>query len=222
MEKTLKSDIIAFLGKGNCCKFKFIGHHRGNVFELEYNGKKNDDCGDIYDKLVDWFDYSDFTEYLAERGGFYNCEGSICVDDKEEINIKVSFLGPNEDFEKPVYLYLDESYLINNLGLNFSELGINNFEKEYVSIKFHIEKGAFISKISLIYEQKKPIKIKLNAEQQSILKKYVLDFVMKNAPTLEIDLECDEIIDAECYDNEVTYKVTTSLITIKWNDVYPE
>jgi hypothetical protein len=222
MGKTLKSEIIAFLGKESCCKFKLIGHHRGNVFELEYNGKKNEDCGDIYDKLDYWFTDSVFCEYLAERGCFYNCEGFICVDDKEEINIKVSFLGPNEDFVEPVYLYLDESFLINNLGLNLSELGINNFDNKYLSINFLIEKGAFISKISLVYEQKKPIKIKLNAEQQSILKKYVLDFVMKNAPTLLINFECDEIIDAECYDNEVTYKVSTSLINIKWSDVYPE
>jgi hypothetical protein len=222
MEKKLKSEIVAFLGKKGCCKYKLTLHHKGHDFELEYNGKENEDCGDIYNTLEEWIGYGDFFEYLLSHGNLYNFEGYIYVDDKEDLKLSVSFNGTYEDYEEPVYINLDNSFFANDLGLNLSEIGIDDFDEEYVSLIFSIENGIFIGDISLSYEQDETIDIDLNNEQKSILKKHVLDYVIINAPCLIVEFICDQIINAECYGNEIEYQVATNYINLNWNDIYPK
>jgi hypothetical protein len=222
MENKLKSAIIAFLDKKGCCKFTLTLHHKGHAFELEYDGKQNEDCGDTYNTLEEWIGYGDFFEYLLDHGNLYNFEGIICINDKEDLKISVAFFGTYEDYEEPVYVNLDKSFLINDLGLNLSEIDIDKFDEEYVSLIFSIEKGIFISDISLSYEHDETININLNNQQQSILKKYILDYVMNNAPSLDVDFDCNQIIDAECDGNQIIYRVATSYINLNWNDIYPK
>lgn len=218
----LKSEIIAFLDKGGCCKYKLTLHHKGHAFKLDYNGKENEACGDIYNTLEEWIGYGDFFEYLLDHGNLYHFEGLICIEDKQDLKISAAFFGTYEDYLEPVYVNLDEAFFIANLGLNLNEIGIDNFDKEHLSIIFSIEKGIFIGDISLCYEQGETININLNKQQQSILKKYLLDYAMNNAPLLEVDFDCNQIIDAQCYENQIIYQVSTSHINFNWNDIYPE
>ena len=218
----LKSEIISFLDKKGCCKFTLTLHHKGHAFELEYDGKENEDCGDIYESLEEWIGYGDLFDYLLDHGNLYNFEGTICVDenDKENLKIGVGFFGTGDDYEEPVYVYLDKDFFINDLGLNLSEIGVDNFDEEYVSLIFSIEGGIFIGDISISYEQDETININLNKEQQSSLKKYLLDYTINNAPSLDVDFDCNQIIDAECDGNQILYNVSTSCININWYDIY--
>jgi hypothetical protein len=222
MGNKLKSEIIAFLDKKCCCKFTLILHHKGHAFELEYNGKKNEDCGDMYNTLDEWIGGGDFFEYLLDHGNIYNFEGFICVNDKEDLEISVAFFGTYQDYEEPVYVYLYDSFLINNLGLNLTELGFDNFKEEYLTLNFSIEKGIFIGDILLRYEQDETIDINLNNQQQSILKKYILDYVINKAPCLFVDFHCNQIIDADCDGNKIDFHVATSYINLNWYDIYPK
>ena len=72
------------------------------------------------------------------------------------------------------------------------------------------------------YGQDETININLNKQQQSILKKYILNYAINNAPCLDVDFDCNQIIDAECYGNQIIYRVATSSINLNWYDIYPK
>jgi hypothetical protein len=222
MKNELKSEILAFLDKGGCCKFSLTLYHKGQEFGLEYQGDENEKCGDIFNKLEEWISDGDFFNYLLDHGSVYNFEGLICTDDsdKENLKISVAFGGTYEDYEESVFIYLNEEFFINELGLNLEEIGIDNFDEEYLSLIFVIEKGILKGKVSLIYTEYETININLNKKQQSILNKYILEFAVNNAPFIGVDFECLQIIDAECEENEIIYNVSTSYIKLNWNDIY--
>jgi hypothetical protein len=92
-----------------------------------------------------------------------------------------------------------------------------------MNLFFSIEKGNFKDELVLYYyliNQK--IVFNLNNKQQSILKAHLLDFVINNAPIIDIDFDCDQIINAECEESTVNYNISTSYIYLNWNEIYPE
>jgi hypothetical protein len=224
MSQKLKTEIIKFLEPNKKCHFRLEIQHKGHEFELECAGKINEKCGKIYSTLNEWIGYGDFFDYLLNHGNIYHLEGSIFLNenDNSSLIIQVAFLGTSEDYEEPVFIELPENFFIEKLRIDLKELGIKNYKEEDLALTFSIKDSTFSSLVVLKYQNRKPIYIQLDHSQQTLLQNYLLEFTLKNAPILDVDFNCNQIIDAECDGNQIEYSVRTSEVKINWNDLYDE
>jgi hypothetical protein len=227
MQNDVKTKLAFLLREKRCCKFEVHFMFKGGTsLELEYDGKKNQECGELYDTLDDWL--VDFSHnFLIEHCfRFTYFEGSICLENNngtENLKIGVAIHVTCEDWAEDFTIDFDEDFYTKELALNLNEIGINQFDKKCMNLFFSIEKGNFKDELVLHYylvDQEKVIN--LNNKQQFILKAHLLDFVINNAPIIDIDFDCDQIINAECYCSTISYNISTSYIYLNWNEIYPE
>ena len=224
MSQNLKTEIIKFLEPNKKCHFRLEIHHKGHEFELECAGKKNGKCGEIYNTLNEWIGYGDFFDYLINHGNIYHFEGFISLNENDNSNpiIQVAFLGTSEDYEEPIFVELPEKFFTEQLKIDLKELGIKNYKEEDLDLTFSITDSTFSSQVVLKYQHHKPIYIQLDHSQQNRLQNYLLEFTLKNAPILDVDFNCKQIIDAECDGNQIEYSVRTSEVNLNWDDLYDE
>jgi hypothetical protein len=226
MQNDVETKLAFLLREKRCCKFEVQFMLKGElILELEYDGKKNQECSELFSTLNDWF--YDFSDFLVEHCFLFTYfEGSICLENNngtENLKIGVAIHETCEDWEEDFTIDFDEEFYTKELALNLNEIGINQFDKICMNLLFSIENGNFKGEFSLFYYLiDQEIVINLNNKQQSILKAHLLDFVINNAPIIDIDFDCDQIINAECYDRTISYNISTSYIYLNWNDIYPE
>jgi len=226
MQNDVKTKLAFLLREKRCCKFEVDFMPKGGIsLELECDGNINEECGELFNSLKEWF--YDFNDFLVEHCFFFTYfEGSICLENYngiDNLKIGVAIHETCEDWVEDFTIDFDEDFYTKQLELNLNEIGINQFDKNCMNLFFSIEKGNFKDELVLYYyliNQK--IVFNLNNKQQSILKAHLLDFVINNAPIIDIDFDCDQIINAECEESTVNYNISTSYIYLNWNEIYPE
>lgn len=222
MEIELKQEISKILNEYKRIDFRVIHHHKGPYIDIEFGVKKNNECGEIYEKLAWWLGYGDFCEFLVSSDTFYDFFGWIEFEN-EEIVLNVIFNGPYEGEFETIQFEFESNFLESELLISSFIESIPDFKNDCVSVCFDMEKGGeFETKYFCYYDGSTDVEIELNQSQINILKKYIIEVINGRIPTLLIGFPCEQIWSVDCYENVLKFEIKTSPIKLKLNDIISE
>jgi hypothetical protein len=222
MDLELKKIILSFLTENRSIAFKVVFHHKGTTVDISIGDLENEQCGEIYSLLEEWFSEGKFLDSLMEKYDItYDFEGYFTLDEGE-IVLNISFFGPLDDECDDLYISFDEDFIADELNIDLDEYSslIPDFDFEMISVSFTFETGGSIENLEFYYSDTHPVEIPLNEIQLSKLKEFITDYMDENLPTLSIDIPCNQLYDVECTDNQINVRVYTSFIKMRWDDIY--
>jgi hypothetical protein len=212
LEETLKE-----FGK---IKFDLTYVNKGCIVELEIGDKKNEECGSIYDELSEWLSYGEFLDYLIEHGVHHNFYGEFFIDNGE-ITINVILRGScyEYDYSDRQQIYFEEEFITNELNLKLSEIGMDIYDEENLTIQFCKLKGTPITRIELSYHTDHWYEIELNQIQLKVLIDFLEKEIIQAIPSFDIDFDCEITWELECEDKCLNFNYWTSSIKLKLDDI---
>jgi hypothetical protein len=192
---------------------------KGCIVELEIGNRRNGDCGDIYSQLSGWLGYNEFIEYLMTKGVVHNFKGEICIENTE-IVIYLILKDLTYDFDdEETYIYFDEEFITNELKINLSEIGMDDFDEENFCVNFYQIKGLPINQLELNYYKNGWHQIKLENDQYEVLSKFIELEIEKAIPIYDIDFECETEWEVECEENSLEFYYWATPIKLKLDEI---
>lgn len=192
---------------------------KGCVVELEIGEKRNEECGDIYSQLSGWLGYDEFIDYLMTKGDVYNFKGEICIENTE-IVIYLILKDLTYDFDADkTYIYLDEEFITEELNINISEIGMDEFDEENFKVRFYKKKGMPIEELELNYFNNGWHQFNLDSKQNEILTEFIESEIEKAIPVYDVDFECDTEWEVDCVENCLSFDVCSTPIRLELNEI---
>lgn len=220
MEIELKSLLEETLKEYGKITFDLTYVNKGCIVELEIGDKKNKDCGSIYDELSDWLSYGEFLDYLINHGVLHNFDGEFFIDDGEiTINVNVGGSWYEYDDSDRRQIYFEEEFITNELNLKLSEIGMDSYDEENLTIQFYKLKDTPITRIEMSYYTDDWHKIELNEKQLQVLIFFLEKEIIQATPSFDIDFDCEITWELECEEKCLNFNYWTSPIKLKLDDI---
>jgi hypothetical protein len=223
MEQTIKDKMIAYL-KDGAVEYTGRFEHKGPlVLDIKYQAKANEQCGELYSLLDEWFN-SNLTSYILDKEIYIPeyISGVVELDDVNhtKILVRISLHDTGREWANRVSIELDFDFLCTELNLDLSKHDYSELEIDDIIFDFNIVKNEFTVPVSLYIETgNRIIKIELDSDQQEMLNDYVMNIVMENAPVIAESSELEDFVSASCDGCKIIdYDVSTSYITLDWDE----
>jgi hypothetical protein len=219
MENELKILLEETLKVHEKIKFDLTYVTKGCIVELEIGNRRNGDCGDIYSQLSGWLGYNEFIEYLMTKGVVHNFKGEICIENTE-IVIYLILKDLTYDFDdEETYIYFDEEFITNELKINLSEIGMDDFDEENFCVNFYQIKGNPIQQLEFNYYSDDWHPFNLENNQLKILVDFIESRLEKVKPVYDVDFECDTEWEVDCVENCLSFDVCSTPIRLELNEI---
>lgn len=219
MKVNLKKQIEKTLKENKTIKFDLTYVNKGCIVELEIGDKKNEECGSIYDELSDWLGYGEFLDYLINHGVLHNFDGEFFIDNGEiTINVNIGGSWYEYDDSDRRQIYFEEKFITNELNLKLSEIGMDIYNEENLTIQFYKLKDTPITRIKLSHTDHWH-EIELNEIQLKVLIDFLEKEIIQAIPSFDIDFDCEITWELECEDKCLNFNYWTSPIKLKLDDI---
>lgn len=183
MNNELKLRIEEILSEYGKIEFNMIVISKGFIYEIEIGGKKNKECGAIYNELSDWFDV-EFLDFLISREVYDAFSGEFFIENGE-ICINMTIYGSYDEYNKleSIELSIDENYFTNVLNINLSEIGISDYKEENLYVSFYKTINTPIKNLELFYHcHNNENNIILNNKQINLLSSFIDSKIQNKIP----------------------------------------
>ena len=219
MENELKSLLEETLKEHGKIKFDLTYVNKGCIVELEIGDKKNEECGSIYDELSEWLSYGEFLDYLINHGVLHNFDGEFFIDNGEiTINVNIGGSWYEYDDSDRRQIYFEEKFITNELNLKLSEIGMDIYNEENLTIQFYKLKDTPITRIKLSHTDHWH-EIELNEIQLKVLNDFLEKEIIQAIPSFDIDFDCEITWELECEEKCLNFNYWSSPIKIILNEI---
>ena len=219
MENELKSLLEETLKEHGKIEFDLTYETKGCNIEIEIGEKINEECGAIYDELSYWLSYDEFIDYLINHGVQHNFDGEIFLDNGEicfNLNLRGSWYEYDDTDRRQIYF--EEEFISNDLNIKLSEIGMDIYDEENLTIQFYKLKDTPITRIELSHTDHWH-EIELNEIQLKVLIDFLEKEIIQAIPSFDIDFDCEIIWELECEDKRLNFNYWTSSIKLKLDDI---
>ena len=220
MEIELKALLEEKLKEFGKITFDLTYETKGCNIELEIGDKKNEECGSIYDEISSWLSYGEFVDYLLKHCFQHNFDGEFFIDNGEitiNVNLRKSWYEYDDSDRRQIYF--EEEFITNELNLKLSEIGMDIYDEENLTIQFCKLKGTPITRIELSYHTDHWHEIELNQIQLKVLIDFLEKEIIQAIPSFDIDFDCEITWELECEDKCLNFNYWTSPIKLKLDDI---
>jgi hypothetical protein len=222
MKRDLRSLLEKTLKEYGKITFDLTYVTKGCIVNIGIGDNKNEQCGSIYEELSSWLGYNEFIEYLMTKGVVHNFKGEICVENTEiVIYLMLKDLTYDFDADK-TYIYLDKEFITEELNINISEIGMDEFDEEHFKVRFYKKKGMPIEELELNYFNNSWHQFNLDSKQNEILIEFIESEIEKSIPVYDVDFDCDVMWEVNCADWCLEFNHTSSPIKLKLNEIISE
>jgi hypothetical protein len=220
MEKDLKTLIQETLLKHGKIIFDVTYVTKGFIVEIEIGEKRNEECGQIYDELSEWLGYGEFIDFLISRNVQHNFNGEIFLEN-EEICFNLTLKGYIYEYDDSDRRYIEfrKEFITNDLNIGLSEIGMDVYNEENLSVQFYKMKGSPVERLELTYFKKQWHQIKLDNDQYEVLNKFIELEIEKAIPIYYIDFECEIEWEVECEENSLEFYYWSTPIKLKLDEI---
>ena len=220
MENELKSLLEETLKEHGKIEFDLTYETKGCNIEIEIGEKINKECGSIYNELSEWLGYDEFINYLIQHNVQHNFGGEIFLDNGEicfNLNLR-GFYYEYDDSDRR-HIYFEEEFITNELNIKLSDIGMDIYAEENLSIQFYKLKDTPITSIELSFYKDNWHEIELNENQLEILSKFLEIEIVQAIPSFDIDFDCEINWDLECEEKCLNFNYWSSPIKLKLNEI---
>ncbi len=219
MKNELKILLEETLKEHGKIEFDLTYETKGCNIEIEIGEKINEECGAIYDELSYWLSYDEFIDYLINHGVQHNFDGEIFLDNGEicfNLNLRGSWYEYDDTDRRQIYF--EEEFISNDLNIKLSEIGMDIYDEENLTIQFYKLKDTPITRIELSHTDHWH-EIELNEIQLKVLIDFLEKEIIQAIPSFDIDFDCEIIWELECEDKRLNFNYWTSSIKLKLDDI---
>jgi hypothetical protein len=219
--KTLLEETLNEYGKIN---FDVTYVTKGCVVEMEIGDKINEKCGLVYEDLSGWLGYDEFVDYLMSHGVQHNYRGEIFLEN-EEICFLLTLNGYCYEYDDSDrrYIYFDEEFITNELNIELSQIGMDDFyDEENLSVQFYKLKDSPIERLELSYYNEGWHQIELDDNQIEILTDFIESEILLAEPSYDIDFDCEIQWEVESDEKNLDFNYWSTPIKLTLNDIVSE